>query len=301
MPARCSDWMRVALCLLLALAAAGCSVRLAYDNAPRLAVWQAGEYVDLDRRQKNWLRQRMRVFMHWHRTEQLPYWVSVLTEFEAVVQDEVTADYLDALSDRTEQWWEAALVELQPIAVELLLDLDEEQLAELPFRFAERNDELNEDYAGLEDAEQRAVWREETREFLDRWIGALTPEQERLLLTTSETVTPDNAAWVAYRVRWQGALLEILADREDPDRFAERFAALIAERESYWTEDYASLREQNDPHYQAFTMGLLSSLDGRQRRRLGRRLEGLIEDFSALAADVGPAPEAPPALASIQR
>jgi len=241
------------------------------------------------------------VFMHWHRTEQLPDWVAVLTEFEAVVQDEITPEYLEAVSDRMEGWWEDALVELQPIAVELLTDLDDEQVAGLPQAFSERNAELDEDYAGLEIAEQRAVWRDETREFLDRWIGSLNAQQERLLLATSESVTPDNAAWIAYRVRWQSALLDALAERGDSERFAERFAALVAERESYWTEDYAALRERNDPLYEAFTIGLLGSLDERQRRKLSRRLGDLIDDFAALAADVGRAPDAPPALASIGR
>lgn len=282
----------VALLVLCALLS-GCSVRFVYNNADRLAVWQAGEYVDLDRAQRDWLRARMRVLMYWHRTRQLPEWASTLRSFELAVRDDVDGTRLDALYLNGERWYDEILMELQPTAVDFLTVLTDEQVAGLPEAFARRNAELNEDYAGLDAEAQREVWMDEMREAMDPWIGRLDARQEMLLEAASTEVVPDNGAWISYRERWQGALLEALARREEPGVLSEAFAHLSFEREAYYTEDYARARAINDAVYREFTLQLLLGLDDGQRERLSKRLTALAEDFEALVAQAGEPPEDP--------
>lgn len=286
-------WGRMLLVVLLVGLLSGCSVRFVYNNADRLAVWQAGEYVDLDRAQRDWLRARMRVFMHWHRTQQLPEWASTLRSFELAVRDGVDGTELDALYLTGERWYDDMLVQLQPTAVEFLSVLTEEQIAELPEAFARRNAELDEDYAGLDAEAQRVVWMREMRDAMDPWVGRLNARQELLLEAASTEVVPDNSAWVSYRERWQEALLEALARRDEPGVLADAFAHLSFERESYYTDAYARVREVNDVVYREFTLQLLRNLDDAQRERLSKRLTDLAEDFEALVAEAGEAPEDP--------
>lgn len=293
---------RLLVLLLLLPVVSGCSVRLAYNNADRLAVWQADEYLDLDRAQRDWFRARMRLFFYWHRRNQLPAWSAALRDFELAVQDEVRAEDFEALIVAGEGWADEIIMEILPTATELLASLSDEQVAALPEAFAARNAELNEDYEGLPEAEQKAVWRREMREGLGRWVGDLNAGQELLLDAASEEVIADNGSWIRYRERWQGELLEALLQREDLAALEATLASLMLEREQWYTEEYAQTRALNDRTYREFTVALLASLDARQRERLSRRLIDLAGDFDALAAqpvkeppDPGPAPRPEPA------
>lgn len=294
MPGACS---RVLLALLLLSVLSGCSVRFVYNHADRFAVWQAEEYLDLDRAQRDWFRARMRLFLHWHRTNQLPRWSEALRDFELAVQDEVRREDFEAFVFAGERWADEILMEILPTTTELLASLSDAQVAALPETFAQRNAELNEDYAGLSEAEQKAVWRREMREGLDRWVGDLNAGQELLLDAASERVVADNGSWIGYRERWQAELLTALARRGDAAAFEATLRRLVLDREHWYTEDYARTRANNDAAYLDFTVALLGSLDARQRERLSRRLVDLAEDFEALAAedvtppeDPGPAP-----------
>lgn len=295
MPGVCSRDLLLLLILLPVLS--GCSVRFVYNNADRLAVWQAEEYIDLDRAQRAWLRARMRVFLHWHRTNQLPRWAAALRDFDLAVQDGVRAEDFEALIHAGEGWADEIVMEILPTTTELLASLSDAQVAALPSAFAERNAELNEDYEGLPEAEQKAVWRREMREGLDRWVGELNAGQELLLDAASEEVVADNGSWIGYRERWQAELMAALARRGDRAALEATLRSLMLDREDWYTEAYARTRANNDAAYRRFTVALLASLDARQRARLSRRLVDLAQDFEALAAqevtppeDPGPAP-----------
>ncbi len=291
MPGACSRVLLLLLVLLPVLS--GCSVRLAYNNADRLAVWQAQEYLDLDRAQRDWLRARMRLFLHWHRTNQLPRWSAALRDFDLAVQDGVRAEDFEALVRAGEAWSDEIVMEILPTTTELLASLSDAQVAALPAAFAARNAELNEDYAGLPEAEQKAVWRREMRDGLDRWIGELNAGQELLLDAASEEVVAANDSWIGYRERWQAELMAALARRGDVAALEATLRSLMLDRERWYTEDYARTRAINDAAYRSFTVALLASLDARQRERLSRRLVDLAEDFEALAAQTVTRPEDP--------
>ncbi|HSG89967.1 MAG TPA: DUF6279 family lipoprotein [Pseudomonadales bacterium] len=286
---------RFALCALLLFAAllSGCSVKLVYNNAERLVLWRASDYVDLDRAQKDWARARLRMFFHWHRTQQLPAWAATLREFDLTVQDGIDQASLDAYYARARGWSDEILLKVIPTAAELMATFSDEQVAGLPEAFARANAELNEDYEGLDPAAQRAHWREEVRDSLSDWIGDLTAGQELLLDAVSREVTPDNGAWIRYRGRWQAQLLSLLAERRAVDEFAAAFLALSLERERYYTAEYAEVRERNERAYRRFTYEVLNSLTPAQSGRLSQRLDAIADDFEELAAEAGEAPPDP--------
>lgn len=279
---------------LLALVLSGCSaVRLAYDNADRLVLWEARDYVDLERDQRRWLRARIRVLLHWHRTSQLPEWSRTLREFDLMVQDGIEPAQLDRFYARGMNWGDELLLELLPTATELMASFSAAQVDGLPDAFAENNAALNEDYEGLEPDAQRAVWRDKVRDALTDWIGALTAEQEQLLSAASEHVEPDNRAWINYRERWQARLLQLLEQRTEPELFAAGFRELAVERERWFTPEYAVIRARNERAMREFAGALLGDLTERQSAKLSGRLTALADDFDALVASAGSAPADP--------
>ena len=290
MRAACFRALLLGCCLALLQ---GCAVRLAYNNADRLVAWQASEYVDLDRGQRAWLRARVKRIVFWHRREQLPEWAAALRRFELALDDEAGGQELQALIVEGERWSDELSEQFLPTLVDLLLALDEGQREDLPETFAERNAEWNEDYEGLDDAAQRRVWQDEMREGLDDWVGALNSMQNEALVRAAADVVPDNSAWISYRERWQGVVMDALREGQDASALTATLRSLMLDRERWYTPEYARARAINDVVYQRFTLELLAHLDKRQHRKLSRRVRGLAEDFEALAAQSGDAPEDP--------
>lgn len=291
------------LLLLVALGfVSGCtSVRLVYSNLDRAVVWRTTDYVDLNRAQRQWLRQEARVYLHWHRYEQLPEWAALLGELEAGVSNGRTFELEDIkrFEARGQTLIEAMTRKAMPAMVDLMAGFSDEQVGGLARALEESNKELNADYEGLPEDEQRAVWRQNTRDGLDRWIGRLTPEQEQILEAVSLEIEPDNREWVGFRKLWQADLIAALDERDKLDAFEERIYELMLHRERWHTERYSEISMAHQAIYRRFAVDLLNSLDAGQQRRLAGRIGGLVRDFEILAASnrnapapAGPAPRA---------
>ncbi len=293
----CSDRGMTALWrgLLLLVAfglLSGCSgLRLVYSNLDRAVVWRATDYVDLNRAQRSWLRQEARVYLHWHRYEQLPELSALLTDFETAVDNGFDLEQAKAFEERGQALFEVMMREALPSLVDLMAGFSDRQISGLAKVLEESNAELNADYEGLPEAEQRAVWREKTRDSLDRWVGRLTPAQEVMLEAASEDIEPDNQEWVAFRRLWQADLIAALDERERTDAFKARITELMLHRERWYPDSYREVVENRQAVYRRFAVELLSSLDDAQRRRLSNRLGSLVRDFEILAASSRSAPE----------
>lgn len=279
------------LLMALSLLGACSSVRLVYSNLDRAVVWRATDYVDLDREQRNWLRQEARVYLHWHRQQQLPQWAALLEDFDAAVASGVDLDQLMAMEARADVLIEVMLRRMAPLMVDLMAGFNDRQISGLEAALEASNEDLNADYAGLPVAEQRAVWRQKTRDGLDRWIGRLTPEQEALLETVSASVAPDNSEWVGFRRLWQTDLLDALEQRQRMDAFEERILELMLHRERWHPPSYQETVARQQHLYRQFAVDLLDQLQPEQKRRLAGRLGSLIRDFETLAASDRSAPE----------
>ncbi len=282
-------------CLLLLIAVsllgACSSVRLVYSNLDRAVVWRAADYVDLNRAQRSWLRQEARVYLHWHRHQQLPHWASLIEDFDAGLQDGVDLEELTAMEERAQELIAVMLQRMAPVAVDLMAGFSDAQVRGLKAALEASNEDLNADYEGLSVAEQRAVWRQKTRDGLDRWIGRLTPEQEALLETVSESIAPDNTEWVAFRRLWQADLLDALRQRNQMDAFDERIVELMLHRERWHTPSYREIVARHQRIYRQFAVDLINHLEPDQKRRLSGRLTSLARDFETLAASTRSAPE----------
>lgn len=296
MPA-CFDGSRTVvrrwLLLLLAVSLlGGCSgLRLVYSNLDRAVVWRATDYVDLDRGQRHWLRQEARVYLHWHRHQQLPQWAAVIEDFDTAVHAGVDLRQLMAMEERAEKLIAVMLRRMVPLMVDLMGGFSNSQISGLEAALQASNEELNADYEGLGIAEQREVWRQKIRDGLDRWIGRLTPEQEALLETVSASVAPDNSEWVGFRQLWQADLLDALDQRQQMDAFEERILELMLQRERWHPPNYQEEVARHQRLYRQFAVDLLNQLEPDQKRRLSRRLSNLVRDFERLAANERPAPE----------
>lgn len=285
---------RAILVLLFAAQLSGCGVKLVYNNLDRFARWNMSDYVDLNDEQRAYFDAEMDALLYWHRTHHLPEYADLLETLPTTFSDGADLDEIFWISDRMFVWYEQLEARLVPIAVEMMLSLEDAQVAELPRRLERDNEELEEEEADLDPAAIAKRWQREYSDGFKRLVGRLTREQKAYLAAQSVDYIPQYALWADYRRRWQREILKLIAeDRDDPDVFAQKFQALVDARiPVYYGKELTEVFKRNERQYQEVTVWLLNSLTPEQQERLKERLLELAEDFRELRAEA--ALEAPP-------
>ncbi|MCB1682845.1 MAG: DUF6279 family lipoprotein [Pseudomonadales bacterium] len=283
---------RILICTAVLLLAGGCSVKSVYNNADRLARWSVSDYLDMDRAQRDYFDQEFAVFMHWHRTTQLPAYAGTLEALEAVTRDGTDSAEIQALFDDMFGWWEAIEQQGLPMVTELMLSLSDAQLARLPEKLAADNEELGEDEAGRSLEEIQEHWWREYTDGFSRFSGKLNSTQKAHVAAQSVHYIPQMALWTDYRRRWQADLLDLLRnEREDPEKFAAAFEALTKLRRSYYGAELTAVFAANERLARDVGVWLINNLNEKQKERFSERLLEYAGLFRELVAE---APVAPP-------
>lgn len=167
--------------LLLTLLLTSCSTKLIYNYADWLISWKVGDYVDLDKTQKQTLSRKVAEFLTWHRTEELPYYSSLLKQLRTIVinKDETA---LIKLFEQARTIWLRSAHKVTPNIIELIPLLSKQQQLELIENIGSIQQEKNEQW--LDESEDSPEERfEDIEDKIEDYIGQLTPTQRQYLLS----------------------------------------------------------------------------------------------------------------------
>ena len=137
----------------------GCNtVKLFYDYGDELASWQLDNYFDLTTQQEEWIEERMRLHLDWHRKQELPRYRNFLIEVQNRSSDGLTMKELDEGYARLDQKRLRTMERLVPDTALFLAGISPEQINTLEKKMTEDNQEMEED---LESAEKLYSERQE--------------------------------------------------------------------------------------------------------------------------------------------
>ena len=274
-----------ALLLLAAVLLLGaCSTRLAYSNLDWLVPWYLRDYVSFNAGQRDLLDQRLAQRLDWHCRAHLPQYVGLLREARSTLATEqiVVAD-LEPFVQRGEAWWGELRVALVADAGVVLAGLTNDQVLEMAAAFERQDREAREEYLGGS-AEQRAkaqITRMEKR--LRNWFGRLNAEQQRQVAVWSAALHPSTEAWLDGRRQWQQRVLDALAVRDQPARFAPRVAALAAPFNADAPPAYQAQLAYNRQLTLRLLADVFNAATPAQRERVRTEVDALAAQFESLA------------------
>ncbi len=283
---------RLVFLLTLCTLSWGCTVKFAYNNIDRLVRWQVADYVALDDAQAAYLDAELARLLYWHRSAHLSLYAQRAEQFANDLDETLRKEDLQRLFDDAIAWADEVEDRSMPMVIELMASLSQEQVAGLPEAFARSNAEFAEDELAMTLSEAQSKWRERVEDGMKYFAGRLSRAQRDYIATQSVRYQPEFVLWAAYRERWQAALLQALANRQDVDAFAANYRRLVAERERFWGDDFARANRANEALSLEVLHGLLTALDDRQTVRFQERLLALAEDFRELASAAEPPADA---------
>jgi len=275
----------IAMLVLAAALATGCTTRLAYNNADFLIERYVDGYVEFDGPQQAEFDGRLDALLAWHRDRELPAYVAWIGRVRSGVGSpgEVTGAEVRAWTDELFGFWTRVGRRLAPELVALAGSLGDRQVDTLLERLREGQAERVERWSGRT-PEARIERRVRGMErFLGRWAGRLSDSQEDLIRDWAGRIAPTTELWLANREGWieeLGAALRSRSDRQALEAAVER---LFVEPSARWDAVYRQTIEANSALTSDFLARFINGLEPGQRARADERLGDLQADLAALA------------------
>lgn len=276
------------ICLTaLLLALTGCSrMQFVYGQLDWLVPFYLNTYVTLDDEQYAFLETEVARLLEWHCSAHLRDYAQLLREADSDFQQgRVTPERLISYTKRLERYWLEILQQALPSIAELLHRATDEQIDELFEVFEERNEEARERLTESTPDELLEDYQERMTEELERWFGAVTPDQAERVVAWSERFQPLGEEGIAFRKGWQARLRGLLEDRSDVARLQTRLEALFGQTDDLRPPAYRARLEHNRRVTVELIADVAGTLTPEQLAHMAERIEGLAGDFEELACE----------------
>ena len=263
--------------LVFTLLLSGCGTQFAYNNLTLITPWYVDDYIDLDRQQKAVFKGHLKTLHEWHRKSELPIYREILLE----IQIELAADELDtqAISQqflKLRTRWEAIILKSTPAIIEISQSLTDEQRTSFFQALEERNEKR---LAEMESAEEHS---KESVERIEKWMGALNPDQIDLVQTYAQAHPDLTEQTVAAHRVFQAELSQLMSQSIMADYPARLGILLSGALDSPEGQTLTQMREQQLQARLALFSELWETASDPQKGRVQKKLQGYIRDIEKL-------------------
>ena len=275
---------RIIIILSMAVLLAACSTRFVYKQLDWLIVWQVGDYVTLTGEQKDELREEVRNHLEDIRVNEMPRLAAEISQVAAAVaDDEFSAARADDTYERILAISDEFLLGIVPLSAKFLRQLDDEQREELFENLDDLNEEMYEDYSGVDPEQRRKNRNKSTIRSIKRFTGRLKDEQKALIDNSLASMADASEQWIEYQRDWQRRFRELLKANPPRPEFEARLTDLFVYPRNFHSAEYRARVDNNRQIMNQMIEDLTESLSDKQRRRAVEKLESYAERLTRLA------------------
>ena len=277
--------LRIFYIATVLLVVAGCSTRFLYNQLDSFIVWKVDDYVPLTSPQKAELKLQVSDQLEASRQDDLPRLAALLDEFaEEVESGAVTQASLDEGFVQMIALIDEFMLGIVPVAEWLLLDLSEEQVAEMFENFEELNQEMYEDYSGETAEERRENRNASAIKAAQRFTGRLTGEQKQLITDSLASMEDASEQWIEYQREWQRRFRDLVENPPPSAEFRQELTQLLVYPRSFHSAEYRAIVDSNRQIANVMMAELITGLSDRQRARAVDKLRGYSDLLKKLTA-----------------
>ncbi|RUO31807.1 hypothetical protein CWE12_02060 [Aliidiomarina sedimenti] len=275
--------LKLIVVALIVLGVGACSRSFAYRFADTYIVWQARDYVSLEREQHEALNEEVEAFLQWHAETQIPRYHLTLETLEAdITEATLDPEAVRQYSDLAADFWFQVRSGALPAALRLLPDLSDAQVDELIQSVADsiqqRLDEYQDSTADERVAERRDMFQKQAQ----RWLGAVTGEQQALFDEWADSIDDSTMLWIEYRLEWAEQFASALEQRSQSDLLSEHLDGLFLEPENLRGDVLITQTSAAKEASQERLMTLHGLLTDDQRLHFAAELQELRRDLRSM-------------------
>ena len=199
----------VVVLLLGTLLLSACMVRLAYNNADWLLMWELDSSFDLTPPQKEFLNARLRQHLRWHRETELTKTIAFLRRLQTVVTGGVTPSELADAATQFATLRNRLVTQLAPDSAEFFAQVSDEQLMYLQKSLKKANKDW-EKRIKLSPRERNIERTERILTIVTDWTGPLSSVQEQKITRSIERLPDVLELWLTHTKGRQQQFVELV-------------------------------------------------------------------------------------------
>ena len=267
----------------------GCSlVRLGYNHGEELLYWWLNSYVHFDADQKPVVKKQIAGLFAWHRKTQLKDYSQWMIATQTKLQREVTDAEVAAEYGQIKRFAMTVIEKSLPALADLALTLHPEQIADIEKKFASNNDDYRKDRLDVDTKHRQNFRYKKVMEHAEYWFGDFNEEQEKIIRAASDARLLNNELWMAERQLRQQQLIAMLKkiQAEKPSRDAivpmmhDYVLSVFDRARSADHQAFFDASRESTMHMAAV---IINTATPAQKNRAAKKLQGWIDNFSALA------------------
>ncbi len=283
--AHCVRWLAL---IAMTISFAGCAaMKLGYNNADTLALFQLDSYFELNPEQELTVRERMNALLAWHRSTQLRDYAAFIDAARAKLGGQVTAADVMEFNRQLNARMLTAGDKAAPDIAHLALTLTPEQIDRAAKKTAGDAAKARRELARQPDKDPGAERIKKYSERAESWFGRLTDEQKEIIRKSFASRPDDRTWWIDERERRQRGFIALLRKVQ-----AERPSEEAATRwmRTYFTQLSVAPDAERRARTESYRRGsaelvaqLINVATPEQRAVLDKKLNDYAQDFKSLA------------------
>lgn len=263
-----------------------CSSQFAYNNLDWLVHWYIDDFIELEDAQEEAFDVQFARWHRWHRKEELIKYEEHLIDVKAMLETgEATPEQVLQQFDRGRGHWERFRNHVTSDIAELAVMLNDEQVEELFNTLEEKNKKEEEERLEMSEEDMRDLFEDSFTDQLKDYFGKLSKKQKQLVRQHIMNIIPNRLEWIRYRRNIQSASKELLLTRKTNTNFQQEFTSLFNNPDAYKHDLYIQNNEHNRRVFADLLIDVYKTLSAKQKKRVFRKIDNLIEDFSELRED----------------
>ena len=258
----------------------GCSsTTFVYNRIDFLLPWYLESYVDLNREQKQDLKELLIPFFKWHREEELPSYVAIIEDLELTLDSSVEFESIAEITNDVEESWFRLEDRMLLWAIPMTRDLSEKQIDGFIQTMETKTEQRENEYLSRNLLTYQNDNYKRLRKNLRRFMGSLTKDQLDLVKITSKEMKRVDAERIQSRKAFNEKLSLILQREQG---WEERLKK-ITHSDDLVAENYQSTYAFNTDLIQHLLVAILNSRNDKQDKKLRTQLARYKADINSLA------------------
>ncbi len=264
--------------VLLAACQSGTAFRIAYNNAPFLALNRLDSFFDLTSDQEQFLKPRLDRLHSWHKQNQMPAVVSFIADVKSRSMDGLNAAELDWAYDKTQSFSSQAVERGADDAASFLATVDARQIQHLEGKLKEYNKTL-EEHVALPETERAKEREQKLLESMREWVGDLRPDQEKKIVELSRTMPETAPTYLRYRRERQKEFVDLLRARPGKEKIKTQLINWSVHRKRFYPVYYRAVQDRWEKRFREVVLEVDALLTPEQRKKAASRVDSLLLGF----------------------
>jgi len=283
--------IRLAAVAALTVALASCAaMKIGYNNADTLALFQLDSYLGLTPDQEHTIKDRVNGLLVWHRSTQLRDYATFIDKIRAKLGGPVTAADVMEFNQQVNARMLTAGDRAAPDIAHVALTLTPEQIDRAAKKVSTDAAKARREFVRAE----KNSGAERTKKYGERaesWFGKLTDEQKEIIRKSLASRPTHETWWIDERERRQREFISLLrkvqADRPSEEVATRWFRTYFTQLNVAPDADRRARAESYRRGSAELIAQLINHATPEQRTALDKKLNDYAQDFRSLAASNG--------------